>query len=105
MSIDLPLYAQEHIRHETSNALELSKGDIFRHHLDAARRNDTSANDWLSMLSSTMQRRVKQLKQNDELLKSYLELLPFAGLWPDSDPGTLNRELPLRCPEVSTPDA
>jgi hypothetical protein len=43
---------------------------------------------------------VRQLKKDDELLKSWSILLPFGALWPDSDLGPLNRQLPMRCREV-----
>ena len=99
--LDLPLFAQEHIRYENSNALDFSKGDIFRHYLDAERRGVESADKWFGMLPPDTQGRVRQLKKDDELLKSLLELLPYAGLWPDCDLGPLNRELPMRCREVS----
>ena len=44
--------------------------------------------------------RVRQLKEDGELLEALVALLPFAGLWIDYDLGPLNRELAMRCREV-----
>ena len=44
--------------------------------------------------------RVRQLNKDKELLEALVALLPFAGLWTDSDLGPLNRELAMRCREV-----
>ena len=57
-----------------------------------------------SQLSPDRQGRVRQLKKDNKLVKALLELLPFAGLWADYEPGALNRELPMRCREVSISD-
>lgn len=99
-SLDLPIYAQEHIRYGASNALPLSKGEILRHHLDAARRGDESADRWFAMLDRHTRGRIRQLKKDGELLKCFQALLGFSGLWPDFKLGPLNRELPMRCREV-----
>ena len=99
--LDLSLPAREHVRYEHLNALKFSDGDILRHHLSAECRGDQqSADAWFARLPETSHRRVRQLKKDSNLFDALAALVPFAGLWPDYNPSTLNHMLAMRCREV-----
>ena len=83
-----------------------TRGDIFRGYLQADMgRQPLKAKEWLLRLSDNNRKRIRQLKQPVErnLLAAFLELLPYAALWTSFQVGTLNRILPMRCREVSSP--
>ena len=77
-------------------------GDILRYHLSAECRGvQRSAETWFGMLPADQHRRIRQLKNDTMLMEALVALLPFDGLWSDFKLGPLNRELAMRCREVS----
>lgn len=101
------------IREADNTASHFSDGDVFRHLRHCQRLQDRGGKKkWLSRLSITKQRDVLQLErraekevETAEFLDAWDDLIPYPGLWPALQLGTLHRLLSLRCPEVSSLNA
>ncbi|KAL8788265.1 MAG: hypothetical protein Q9213_001785 [Squamulea squamosa] len=104
---DLSQEAQNTLREDYANSKNFYDGDIYRHLRRAHLRGDLlSKKKWLSRLSTTKQRDVKQFEKRTTrsfLLKCFSDaldaLIPYMGLWPAFQIGTFHRILPLRCHE------
>lgn len=96
------------IREEYSNALNFSDGDIFRH-LRYCKLQGKPVGKWLSKLSDSKRRDLKQLEKlagEDTHMKKFRDsldaLILYTGLWSAMKIRTFHRLLPLRCPEELT---
>ena len=105
---DLSKEVQKALREDYANSKNFYDGDIYRHLRKSHVHGDLlSKRKWLSRLSTTKQRDVKDFEKR--ATRSYLircfsdaldALIPYMGLWPAFQIGTFHRILPLRCHEV-----
>ena len=100
----------EDLRQEYSCGEGIEPGVVNRNLRRAALAGNVAAKKrWLSKLSWTKRRDVLSLEKRADkdpqwghLQAAFDRLLPFPGLWPSFQVGTLHRILSLRCPEAST---
>ncbi|KAI9769828.1 MAG: hypothetical protein M1840_003822 [Geoglossum simile] len=97
---DISEDTREYIRSEYSNSRKPPDGDIYRHVHDHQLRNNISGElKWLARLSPNKRKAMKQLRKNIWLTKALDKLLPYHGLWPALQLGSIPTILSWKCPE------
>jgi hypothetical protein len=104
------LYLQDHndsqlgpyFNFEYLNSLNITDGEILRQILLCHQEcNQREVGEWMSRLSKTKRKEVKQLMGHSMFLKAFTDLLPLPGLWVGIKLGALHRFLTLKCDEVN----
>lgn len=100
--VDLSEEVKNEFRERDPDRARYYNGDILRQIRIATLEGDDECRDkWLAKLSPSMRNWVNRLDgQPRKLIDSLDALIPFVGLWPDFQIGTLPRLLNLHCPEV-----
>ncbi|KAI9768256.1 MAG: hypothetical protein M1840_005086 [Geoglossum simile] len=89
-----------YIRDEYSNSRKPPDGDIYRQVRAYQSRSDKSGElKFLARLSPNKRKAMKQLQKRDWLANALDKLLPYHGLWPALQLGSIPTILSWKCPE------
>ncbi|KAI9888420.1 MAG: hypothetical protein M1814_000482 [Vezdaea aestivalis] len=96
----LPERTRIHFREEYSNSQNFSDGEILRYvRLYRLRGDEREAARWVARLSENKQRSCRRLHSSPRLISAIDKLLPYGGLWPAFQLGSMPTILSLRCEE------
>lgn len=93
------------MREESSNALKLKDGEIYRTLRQYQNLgNLTQEQKWWARFDSDGRKKdIKRLQHNKLLLQGFDQLIPYIGLWEPFKTSQIERILGLKCHEVRSP--